>query len=84
MDIQIAKEGFDAICRLAGSRGVDNHSLSRRLADEAEVIRLYRAAVYGGDGRQSDLTNPQPLPLEPKGHPRRAAFIANIVGKRDQ
>lgn len=50
-----ASEGFNAICKLAKARSVADHSLSRRIADEAEVVRLYRAAVYGGDGRQRDL-----------------------------
>lgn len=55
MTITQAAEGFAAVCKLAKARSAEDASLSRRLADEAEIVRLYRAAIYGKDGRQADL-----------------------------
>lgn len=77
MTITQAAEGFNAVCKLAKSRSVEEHSLSRRLADEAEVVRLYRAAVYGGDGRQQDLGGDGKPPID---SPEIQKWIRQVLG----
>jgi hypothetical protein len=72
MNVNQATEGFLAVCKLAKARSVEDHCLSRRIDDEMEVVRLYRAAVYGGDGRQADMTDRRLASLE--------AWLASRLG----
>ena len=50
MTVAQALEGISAVFQLAQSRTGSNDTLSRRIADENEIVRLYRASVGGGDG----------------------------------